>query len=420
MTGDDERGRRRSSDRHRSHSRDRHRSSERDRPERRERHKEHDRRDRPRGSSKERDRTRDRSRDRERNRDQSRDRERTRDRSRDRERTREHSRDRERPREHSRDRARPREQSRDREKPRDRSRDRGRTHDRDRGAGRGSFKEFNGGGLGGGLGSGGGPGPKSRYKPQEEEFLDARREERERIGQIGVSSVWGKSPVRPDSEEEPTEKESGSKGKEKKKSKKSKDKLDTKTKLKKLKKKLKKVKKARKKAKKKSKGSSSDSSSSSEEEIWVEKGKEHEVEIASKSSKSSKKQDEELASEAFGPTPRVGPALGHKDFGRALLPGEGAAMAAFVAEGKRIPRRGEIGLTSDEIASYESVGYVMSGSRHRRMEAVRIRKENQIYSADEKRALAAFSKEERAKRENAILSQFRDVLQARTQRRGDT
>ena len=85
---------------------------------------------------------------------------------------------------------------------------------------------------------------------------------------------------------------------------------------------------------------------------------------------SSKKGDDEMASEAFGPTPRVGPALGHKDFGRALLPGEGAAMAAFVAEGKRIPRRGEIGLTSDEIASYESVGYVMSGSRYARLTRV--------------------------------------------------
>lgn len=89
---------------------------------------------------------------------------------------------------------------------------------------------------------------------------------------------------------------------------------------------------------------------------------EHEIE-ETKESKSSKKSESEMASEAFGPTPRVGPALGHKDFGRALLPGEGAAMAAYVAEGKRIPRRGEIGLTSDEIASYESVGYVMSGSR---------------------------------------------------------
>lgn len=47
--------------------------------------------------------------------------------------------------------------------------------------------------------------------------------------------------------------------------------------------------------------------------------------------------------------------------GKALLPGEGAAMAAYVAEGKRIPRRGEIGLTSDQIAQFECVGYVMSG-----------------------------------------------------------
>lgn len=48
------------------------------------------------------------------------------------------------------------------------------------------------------IGLGGGPGVRGRYKPQEEEFLDARREERERIGQIGVSSIWGKSPTRPE------------------------------------------------------------------------------------------------------------------------------------------------------------------------------------------------------------------------------
>ena len=39
-------------------------------------------------------------------------------------------------------------------------------------------------------------------------------------------------------------------------------------------------------------------------------------------------------------------------------------MAQYVKEGKRIPRRGEIGLTSDEIATFESSGYVMSGSRY--------------------------------------------------------
>lgn len=115
----------------------------------------------------------------------------------------------------------------------------------------------------------------------------------------------------------------------------------------------------------------------------------------------------------IGPQQKTHATLTHKEMGKALLPGEGAAMAAYVAEGKRIPRRGEIGLTSDEIETFESVGYVMSGSRHRRMEAVRIRKENQIYSADEKRALAMFSKEERQKRENLILGQFREMVHAK-------
>jgi len=123
---------------------------------------------------------------------------------------------------------------------------------------------------------------------------------------------------------------------------------------------------------------------------------------------------ESIFDDTVGPLPKPSVTLTQKEYGHALLPGEGAAMAAYVQDGKRIPRRGEIGLTSDEIASYESVGYVMSGSRHRRMEAVRIRKENQIYSADEKRALAMFSKEERQKRENKILTQFRDMVKSKT------
>lgn len=51
----------------------------------------------------------------------------------------------------------------------------------------------------------------------------------------------------------------------------------------------------------------------------------------------------------------IGPALPqkvrltYKEMGENLLPGEGSAMAAYVAEGKRIPRRGEIGLTSEEV-----------------------------------------------------------------------
>ena len=35
-------------------------------------------------------------------------------------------------------------------------------------------------------------------------------------------------------------------------------------------------------------------------------------------------------------------------------------------------------LTSEEIAEFEKIGYVMSGTRHKSMEATRLRKENQV------------------------------------------
>jgi hypothetical protein len=74
--------------------------------------------------------------------------------------------------------------------------------------------------------------------------------------------------------------------------------------------------------------------------------------------------------------------LSHSSARTNMLRGEAAAMAAYAAQGKRIPRRGEIGLTSDEIATYEQAGYVMSGTRHKAMEATRLRKENQVKGAE--------------------------------------
>ncbi|XP_033345567.1 NKAP family protein CG6066 [Bombus vosnesenskii] len=231
--------------------------------------------------------------------------------------------------------------------------------------------------------------------------MDARRRDREQIGLCGIDRIWGKSPTRIEDSDEDEE------------TNKYKDSIipkDRKRKhemKKKKSKKLKKEKKAKKDKKKKRKKKRSDSSSDSEpEELeWVEKNGINDKAKVKKGSSS-----DESGDEVVGPVQKPHVTLSAKDFGKALLPGEGAAMAAYVAEGKRIPRRGEIGLTSEEIAAYESVGYVMSGSRHRRMEAVRIRKENQIYSADEKRALAMFSKEERQKRENLILGQFREMV----------
>ncbi|TBU37449.1 ras-induced vulval development antagonist-domain-containing protein [Dichomitus squalens] len=102
-----------------------------------------------------------------------------------------------------------------------------------------------------------------------------------------------------------------------------------------------------------------------------------------------------------------------RQYGGALLRGEGSAMAAFLKDGTdvRIPRRGEIGLSSDEIAMFESVGYVMSGSRHRRMNAVRMRKENQVISAEEKRGILKLQQEERERREAILREEFQQLVQ---------
>jgi len=227
-----------------------------------------------------------------------------------------------------------------------------------------------------------------------EEYMDHRRTEREMISFNGCQKVWGRSPDRgfdSDIDSEPEAME-----------------VDTKEKKKKKKSKKSKKKSKKSKKKKKKKSSSSESSDSDDEDCWVEK--DVMLSVAERRAKEDESEEEQM----------IGPQLPQKvqlskkdirDSSTQLLKGEGEAMAAYIAEGKRIPRRGEIGLTSDEITAYEEDGWVMSGSRHRRMEAVRLRKENQIYSADEKRALAMFSKEERVKRENKILGQFRDMVQ---------
>ncbi|XP_055586646.1 NKAP family protein CG6066-like [Uranotaenia lowii] len=259
------------------------------------------------------------------------------------------------------------------------------------------------------------------------DFMESRRLQREVIGEEGAPIIWAESPSpRASSEDEKETKANDKKIKSKKSSKKKKKKGSDKKdkKKKKSSKKMKKKDKNSKKKKAKKASSSEDTSSpssssesSGEEDEWVEKSMAEKAVAGSSgglvmAESASGGKDMENEDGVVGPIKTSGN-LNQKDFGRALLPGEGAAMAAYVTEGKRIPRRGEIGLTSDEIARFEDVGYVMSGSRHRRMEAVRIRKENQIYSADEKRALAMFSKEERQKRENKILSQFKEMISAK-------
>ncbi|KAM1559573.1 hypothetical protein ACFX1Z_002927 [Malus domestica] len=53
----------------------------------------------------------------------------------------------------------------------------------------------------------------------------------------------------------------------------------------------------------------------------------------------------------------------------------------------------------------------MSSSRHQRMNAIRIRKENQVYSAEVKRALVMFNYEENAKREHKVMADLQRLVQ---------
>ncbi|XP_064639040.1 NF-kappa-B-activating protein-like [Lineus longissimus] len=248
--------------------------------------------------------------------------------------------------------------------------------------------------------------------PKMPDMFERRRIEREKISEAGIPDIWAASPAResePDTGDEDEKKanssdsgsDSSAEEKRRKKHKKHK-KHKHKNKKSKKSKKSKKEKKKKRKHKKVSESESSEEEEEGAEQLWVEK--------------STKKEAEDLDDSFVGPRLEVEESteVAKIDYGRALLPGEGAAMAAYIADGKRIPRRGEIGLTCEEIDNYEQQGYVMSGSRHRRMEAVRLRKENQIYSADEKRALAKFNHEERAKRESRILAQFRGLVHKKT------
>lgn len=172
-------------------------------------------------------------------------------------------------------------------------------------------------------------------------------------------------------------------------------------------------------SKKKRYSSSSSSSSSEEEEEEKEKASGQKPALQVDHSQLDQVQDlwvekqvdlpDDLA--PVGPVPLAeNEDNDERAYGSQLLPGEGSAMAAYVKEGKRIPRRGEIGLSGDQIAEFEKAGYVMSGSRHQRMNAVRLRKENQVISAEEKRLVLQHAQEQKIKRENEIISGFREIL----------
>ncbi|KAJ2709248.1 hypothetical protein H4R19_004349 [Coemansia spiralis] len=85
-------------------------------------------------------------------------------------------------------------------------------------------------------------------------------------------------------------------------------------------------------------------------------------------------------------------------------------MAAFGQMGERIPRRGEVGMDQQLIGRLEASGYVMSGNRHRRADATRVRRETQGTTAEEKRVMLLQNAEERKKKESQVIADFREML----------
>ncbi|KAJ2313759.1 hypothetical protein IWW51_002207 [Coemansia sp. RSA 2702] len=151
------------------------------------------------------------------------------------------------------------------------------------------------------------------------------------------------------------------------------------------------------------------SSQSSDEEELRKTSKQP---LPAESKTPERQSDAELSEPEIGPMPAQSqqPLLSARSFGKALLPGEGMAMAAFVQSGERIPRRGEIGMDQDRIDRLEGAGYVMSGNRHGRMNAVRLRKEGQVITAEEKRQMLLQNQEERQAKESQIIAEFREML----------
>ncbi|KAI8882229.1 hypothetical protein K501DRAFT_273847 [Backusella circina FSU 941] len=85
-----------------------------------------------------------------------------------------------------------------------------------------------------------------------------------------------------------------------------------------------------------------------------------------------------------------------------LIPGECSAMAAYLQQGKRIPCSDEIALSGDDIANFERLSYIMSGTS-----TYSKRKPN--HSAGKKRSALRYVREQKTKYENEIFSNFRQM-----------
>ncbi|KAJ2161691.1 hypothetical protein GGF46_001284 [Coemansia sp. RSA 552] len=120
----------------------------------------------------------------------------------------------------------------------------------------------------------------------------------------------------------------------------------------------------------------------------------------------------EESDQEVGPVPSREhvPPLWERSRGGSSVPGEGPSSSSSRA-GERLLGRGEFGLDHGRIERLEGAGYVMSGNRHRRANpAVRVPKDGQAITADEKRQILMQNQEERQKKETQVIAEFREML----------
>lgn len=94
-------------------------------------------------------------------------------------------------------------------------------------------------------------------------------------------------------------------------------------------------------------------------------------------------------------------------------------MARYVSAGARIPRRGEIGLPAQAIERFEASGYIMSGSRHTAMNAVRQRKEAQVLTVEGKRMATIEAIQERMRKEEDVIKGLKGLINERLMKKSE-
>lgn len=70
-------------------------------------------------------------------------------------------------------------------------------------------------------------------------------------------------------------------------------------------------------------------------------------------------------------------------------------------------------MDSMEIENYENQGYEMSGSRHKGLTQMHLKKQAQVYSIEENRALQIFNYESKLKKEHKIIEEMQNLLQVK-------